>query len=249
VNYYQRHLGDYSKDTGFLTTYQHGVYALLLDWYYSNERPIPLDLAYRIVHARSGPERKATDEVLNTFFDVNKAPGFAHNKRADIDISKYRIKSERNSLIAKEGWDAKRMPDAVRNASQTLCEQDASHKPVTSSQEKAKATSSSGADQAGCPHNEILELYHSILPSNPRIKTWIGARQQNLRARWREEPKRQDLEYWGRFFAHVAASPFLTGRVMGSNGRPFSPGLDWLVKPENFAKVIEGRYHDKRDDA
>ena len=29
------------------------------------------------------------------------------------------------------------------------------------------------------------------------------------------------------------------------DGRPFLPGLDWLVMPKNFAKVIEGRYHDR----
>lgn len=96
-----------------------------------------------------------------------------------------------------------------------------------------------------CPHNEIIALYHEILPANPRIKVWDGARADHLRARWREDPKRQDLDYWRRYFSHVAASPFLTGKVDGQGGRPFLPGLDWLVKASNFAKVIEGRYHDR----
>lgn len=65
-----------------------------------------------------------------------------------------------------------------------------------------------------------------------------------MRTRWREDPKRQSLDYWRRFFGHVAASPFLTGKVEGKNGRTFLPGLDWLVKAANFAKVIENRYHD-----
>ncbi len=107
-----------------------------------------------------------------------------------------------------------------------------------SSRSKAKA-----GDDA-CPHSDILALYHELLPANPRIKTWTEQRQANLRTRWREDIKRQSLPYWRRFFTHVAASPFLTGRTPGTNGRPFLPGLDWLVKPENFAKVIEGRYHD-----
>ena len=83
------------------------------------------------------------------------------------------------------------------------------------------------------------------MPANPRIKAWTGTRQSNLRTRWREDSKRQSLDYWRRLFSHVAASPFLTGRVQGQGGRPFHAGLDWLVKPDNFAKVIEGRYHDK----
>jgi hypothetical protein len=101
----------------------------------------------------------------------------------------------------------------------------------------------------GCPHAEIIELYHQALPANPRIKAWTGKRQSNLRTRWREDEKRQSLDYWKRFFSHVAGSPFLTGQRADRQGRPFLPGLDWLVMPENFAKVIEGRYHDKGGDA
>jgi hypothetical protein len=101
----------------------------------------------------------------------------------------------------------------------------------------------------GCPHAEIIGLYHEALPANPRIKAWTGKRQANLRTRWREDEKRQSLDYWKRFFSHVAGSPFLTGQRADRQGRPFLPGLDWLVMPENFAKVIEGRYHDKGGDA
>jgi hypothetical protein len=100
-----------------------------------------------------------------------------------------------------------------------------------------------------CPHEDIVAAYHELLPANPRIKEWRGSRQANLRARWREDAKRQSLDYWRRFFTHVAASAFLTGRTTGTDGRPFLAALDWLVKPDNFAKVIEGRYHDKRGDA
>lgn len=114
--------------------------------------------------------------------------------------------------------------------------------------EEAKASLSPaelGDHAPACPHAEIVALYHEILPTNPGIKVWDGARADALRTRWREDRKRQSLDYWRRFFQHVAASAFLTGRVEGSNGRPFLPGLDWLVKSANFAKVIEGRYHER----
>jgi hypothetical protein len=110
-------------------------------------------------------------------------------------------------------------------------------------EEKDQKLSSPAGD---CPHAEILEAYHELLPANPRMKVWAGKRMDSLRSRWREDAKRQSLDYWRRFFTHVAASPFLTGQVSGTNGRPFLPGLDWLVLPENFAKVIEGRYHERK---
>lgn len=116
---------------------------------------------------------------------------------------------------------------------------------IPDSKEEPNGSLSAKADTANCPHNEIIALYHEILPANPRIKVWDGARADSLRTRWREDPKRQSLDYWRRFFGHVAASPFLTGKVEGKNGRTFLPGLDWLVKAANFAKVIENRYHDE----
>jgi uncharacterized protein YdaU (DUF1376 family) len=241
VNYYKRHLGDYAKDTSWLSTYQHGVYALLLDWYYSNERAIPMNLVHRIVKARTGPEKRATDEVLQTFFDMSKEAGFAHNKHADEVLGNYKTKSEVNSLIAKERESTKR----ARNVGEVVVDSSNSgepiHKPLTISHKEAKAS----LPPDGCPHAEIIDLYHDTLPANPRIKSWTGKRQANLRTRWREDSKRQNLGYWSRYFAHVAASPFLTGQRADRQGRPFLPGLDWLVMPENFAKVIEGRYHDK----
>lgn len=113
--------------------------------------------------------------------------------------------------------------------------------------EKPPADVASIAGKAdNCPHADIIATYHELLPANPRIKVWDGARQKALRTRWREDPKRQSLEYWERFLRHVSASPFLTGKVDGSNGRPFLPGLEWLVKSSNFAKIIEGRYHDRQ---
>ena len=134
MNYYKRHLGDYAKDAGWLTTYQHGVFALLLDWYYANEKPLPLNMVYRIVRARSRPEIAAVDQVISAFFDVTKTPGFAHNKRADLEVSKSISKGEANSLIAKGAWDAKRM----RNASETHSERNASHKPLTNIEQEQK---------------------------------------------------------------------------------------------------------------
>lgn len=114
--------------------------------------------------------------------------------------------------------------------------------------EEAKASLSPTGDDGvpACPHEAIVALYHEILPANPRIRVWDGARASHLRARWREDPKRQSLDYWRRFFEYIAQSPFLTGRTNGGkDGRPFLPGLDWMVKAGNFAKIIEGRYHER----
>ena len=43
MNYYKRHIGDYLKDTAHLSLLEHGVYARLLDVYYTRETAIPDD--------------------------------------------------------------------------------------------------------------------------------------------------------------------------------------------------------------
>lgn len=96
-----------------------------------------------------------------------------------------------------------------------------------------------------CPHRQILDLYHKRLPANPHIRDWTAARQEVLRARWNESPERQTLDWWDRFFAYIAESRFLTGRSSTPGRKPFVPGLEWICKAENFAKIREGRYEDQ----
>lgn len=80
----------------------------------------------------------------------------------------------------------------------------------------------------------------------PRIRDWTPARQEKLRARWNEEPARQNLDYWRQFFEYVATCDFLVGRVNPTNGRkkPFFATLYWMVTAENFAKIREERYEE-----
>jgi hypothetical protein len=102
----------------------------------------------------------------------------------------------------------------------------------------------SGAARPACPHQEIIAKYHELLPMGTMVKVWTGTREKHLQARWREDPKRQSLEWWSRFFSYVSKSEFLTGRAAPARDRdPFVVSLDWLVSPQNFAKTVEGKYH------
>lgn len=95
-----------------------------------------------------------------------------------------------------------------------------------------------------CPHKAILDIYHEELPSLRRVRDWTETREAHLRARWRENSERQDLEWWRKFFRYVARSDFLTGRIEPAPGRPtFQADLEWILRPSNFTKIIEGKYH------
>lgn len=96
-----------------------------------------------------------------------------------------------------------------------------------------------------CPHEEIISLFHEILPELPRVRIWKGANRQWLQARWREDPKRQNLEWWEKFFRYIRESDFLMGRASPSSSDrdPFRARLRWIVKESNFIKIYEGDYH------
>lgn len=109
-----------------------------------------------------------------------------------------------------------------------------------------KDTSGKPAAVPPCPHQEIIDLYHEILPMGRGVRAnlWNGTRAKHLQARWREEPERQNLLWWGKFFHHCAKSPFLTGKVPSRRPgeKPFEVALDWIIEPGNFVKIIEGKY-------
>lgn len=108
-----------------------------------------------------------------------------------------------------------------------------------------------------CPHAEVLALWAEVLPALPQHLPgqWRGARADHLRARWRETAaekkwtdQAQGMTFMRRLFAYVGQSPFLTGKAAQRDPtkRPFVIELEWLVNPSNWAKTIEGKYHQEQ---
>lgn len=86
MNYYRRYVGDYLRDTSRLSVLEHGAYNLLLDYYYADEKPLPLerDEIYTMVRAMSGADRKAVDKIIRLYF--TEEPDGYHQKRVDHEI-------------------------------------------------------------------------------------------------------------------------------------------------------------------
>ena len=104
-----------------------------------------------------------------------------------------------------------------------------------------------------CDHQGVKDLYHLHLPTLRKVEVWNAARQGYLRQRWREvatelaQAKPIDgkdvLAWWAQFFRHISQSKFLVGKVNNKDGRAFTADLEWILKPSNFAKIVEGKYH------
>jgi uncharacterized protein YdaU (DUF1376 family) len=88
MNYYRRYAGDYLRDTARLSLTEHGAYTLMLDYYYSDAHPLPLDREEicRMVRAFKSEECKAVDTILHRYFE-RREDGY-HNARADDELQK-----------------------------------------------------------------------------------------------------------------------------------------------------------------
>jgi uncharacterized protein YdaU (DUF1376 family) len=140
VNYYERHIGDYLKDTAHLSLLEHGVYGRLLDVYYTREGAIPVEQVERLIGARAKDERAALSAVLDEFFTV--ADGMLHHSRCDREIARLQDKRRKASESANARWgraaaqvegNANALPDAMRTHMRTHSEGNA-RAPVPSHQ-------------------------------------------------------------------------------------------------------------------
>lgn len=111
-----------------------------------------------------------------------------------------------------------------------------------------------------CPHLELLDIFAEQLPELPQPKPelWEGQRAKALASRWKwcltakkrsgaryATTKAEALDFFRRYFGYVAKSDFLTGR----DGRWAGCDLAWLVKADNFAKVLQGNYENRQQEA
>lgn len=129
---------------------------------------------------------------------------------------------------------------------------DSLYRPSVSSPAVAADSEPAGRLPA-CPHRKLLDLFAEKVPELPRPKPelWSGKNATAMQARWkwlltatRENGERyatteaEAFAWFGRFFERVQVSDFLTGRDDAWTGC----SLGWLMKAENFAKVVSGNY-------
>jgi uncharacterized protein YdaU (DUF1376 family) len=106
MNFYKRHIGDYIKKAGHLTLLEHGIYARLMDVYYTREAGIPQDKAARLIGARSKDELQALTNVLDEFFTL--ADGLWTQNRCEEEIDAANAQADANRNNGKKGGRPKR---------------------------------------------------------------------------------------------------------------------------------------------
>jgi hypothetical protein len=87
---------------------------------------------------------------------------------------------------------------------------------------------------------QAVEAYNeaSTRTGWPKAQTISPARRTAVRARIKDAG---GMEGWGIAISKCEASSFLTGRT----DRPFTASFDFIIKQENFTKIMEGNYDDR----
>jgi uncharacterized protein YdaU (DUF1376 family) len=257
--------GDFLKSTQGWTVTERGMYFLLLgaSW---EMGPLPDDR--RRLAGIVGAQLDEFDEawkVVGPKFE-NTGKGLI-NRRLEQHREKQAIRSEKARMSAMNRWngasqcesDANAHANADANALESHSKSDAnsmlggmrsgcSSELRTQNSEKDKNLKTPRANARAVPalHQEVIEAFHETCPDLPHVKIWTQKRRQALDARIAERmtagKPADSVDYWRSVFQQVASSDFLCGRTK----EPFSASLEWLLLPNNFAKVIEGNYANRK---
>lgn len=249
MHYYSHNIGSYDKKTKTLSLMEHGAYRRLLDFYYGEESPLPLDAKeqYKICGATTRVERAAVDVVVHKFFNL-ESDGFRH-ERCDDEISKYKQKQEKCREAASKGG-SKKVANAIANATPdataiAVANALANHKPITNNQEdKTPPTPSRGAVAGGSMAPEmalVFEAWNALADAHglKPIRSLTGKRSRVLAARLQE---RDWAEHWKEALSRIASSDFCKGK--GNTG--WKADFDWFVSPDSLNKILEGKYDQRR---
>ena len=105
--YYRFFPGDYQRDTGDLSMIEDCAYRRLLDYYYSNEKPLPTDRSRlcRICRAFTTEEQSAVEYIIERYFVLSG--DCYRNRKADEEISERQEFREAQSNRGKKGAEAR----------------------------------------------------------------------------------------------------------------------------------------------
>ena len=104
---------------------------------------------------------------------------------------------------------------------------------------------------APVPVQQVLQTYNDVLGGRlPNAQLLNDKRKRVIAGRWKEMLNSQDpsgkvrftdtvsgLAWFAKFFAKVALNP----HWLGENDRGWRADLDWILKPDNFLRILEWR--------
>jgi hypothetical protein len=125
--------------------------------------------------------------------------------------------------------------------------------PVARPDESGQPTARASSAVPACPADQVVAIYHEVLPELPRCRVMTDDRKKALRRRWawvltsrksdglrRAESVADGLGWFRTFFEHSRCSDFLMGRSARSAGHEgWQCDLDFLLSDKGLKAVVE----------
>jgi uncharacterized protein YdaU (DUF1376 family) len=213
---YFRHIGDYAKKAGHLSTFEHGIYTLLLDHYYDKESPIEDWRAHRIARC----SREEAEPVLREFFAFDEATKCWHNARADEEIAAYHARGE---ISRRNGALGGRPKGPVKK----------SEKPKTTEKTQSKPAKKAAVSKRPKPGSEAYSDgfigFWDAYPSGKRSKkleawkVWYRDELEEFASAIVKDIERRKSEHWGWLKENGA---FIPGAQVYLNGRRWNDDIE-----------------------
>jgi len=247
MHYYPFNIGDYRKDTSRLNFIEHGIYRILIDEYYLTEHPLNKDvsLLMRECGVRLPEEIEAFKFIIDKFFVLND-DGYYHYG-CDKVLKKIYAKSESARKSVEARW-ARKNTNVPKSDTNVYVEDTNVHKsdtpeilpntqyPLPNTQLKPTSSEDDKPAQK-IPYETIFDLFTESCVSLPKVLIKDDKRKALIKSIWKMDQQHQDIEFFTWLFNKVESSDFLTGRKT-----EWKAGFDWVMKPANFKKIVEGNY-------
>ena len=187
MKFYQHHIGDFKKDTSYLTHEQRSIYLEMLWLYYDEERPLEKDIDLIAFKVQATAEQVKL--LLSLYFDEDEK--CYRHKRIDAELNAIFNKSESARRSAKARWDNDSMrTHDERNANAMRI--DATHNPLPITHDPNKTyvrfdefwntlLPKRRVNKKGC-----LEKWkkHNLDTESDNILSWL--KQMNMTKEWKE---------------------------------------------------------------
>jgi hypothetical protein len=102
---------------------------------------------------------------------------------------------------------------------------------------KSKVIDTSADASASVNYKDVVDTFNRICVDLPKVREVTEARRVAIR---KAEERLRDEGGFEPFFEQIHRSDFLCGR--GKGDRPWKCSFDWVLKPSNMVKILEGNF-------
>lgn len=142
MHYYQHHIGDFIKDTSFLTNEEVGIYLKLLWLYYDTEQPLPNSTFELSMKVNARDQQEVLSGILDMFFTLQDNEW--HHTRCDKEIKHYQQQLETASRAGKASAAKRALNnnstgvERALDSSSSVVQPTINQQPITKNQEPKK---------------------------------------------------------------------------------------------------------------